>query len=174
MRDRKRREPFQVAAQLDPEKAKKPTEQVLAAAPRRKAPPGKGKPEKKKQDEEAKRALGSSLDNDARVHVRMHPIQFSPERHERGEIAVGAAKVAFQYDAQGEESGHVLLLRVPEGMRSVAVPMEISSSALRVKELGGAGERRIRIGVLGETSATPRVQVTFTAGTQTCVARFEL
>lgn len=174
MRDRKRREPIQVAAQLDPEKAKKPAEQALAAAPQRTAPPGKEKTEKKKEDEGAKRALELSLDNDTRAQVRVHPIQFSPERHKRGEIVVGAAKVSFHYDAQGEEAGHVLLLRVPEGVRSVAVPMDISSSALRVQEIGGAGGRQIRIGVLGETSATPRVQVTFTAGVQTCVARFEL
>ena len=175
MRESKRREPIQVAAQLDPEKAKKPAGQALAAAPQRKAALGTEKTEKKKEkDEDAKRALESSLDNDARTQVRVHPIQFSPERHERGEISVGGAKVAFQYDAQGEETGHVLALWVPEGVRSVAVPIEIPSSALRVRELGAAGRRLIRIAVLGETSARPRVQVTFTAGTQTCVARFEL
>ncbi len=134
MRDRKRKEPIQVVAQLDPEKAKKPVDRALAAAPERKALPGKEKHDKKREDEEAKRALASSLDNDVRAQVRVHPIQFSPERHERGEIAVGAAKVVFQYDAQGEEAGHVLLLRVPEGVRSIAVPVDISSSALRVKE----------------------------------------
>ena len=66
----------------------------------------------------------------------------------------------------------VLVLSVPEGVRSVAVPIEIPSSALRVKEFGGAGARRVRIGMLGDIAGTPRVQLTFTQGTQTCIARF--
>lgn len=153
-----------------------PVPVAASKAQPREAAPAQKSPARKKSPvagEVMERLIAADLDNDARASVRTHPHEITPA-HRRGHFKVGSRIVSFRYEGTGEAGKTHLVLEIPEGVRAVFVPVETPSQALHVEDPGGGGARTVRISIAGETVELPRVQATFTCGSDTYIVTFHL